>query len=86
MAILMPLGAKYKAFSTFIAKNRLLQLIGNVSFGGYLYHYTVIMIRLNSTSALPTLTFYDLFGAWASDLFYTMILAVLSTLLIELPV
>lgn len=86
MAILMPIGAKYKAFGEFIAKNRLLQLIGNVSFGGYLYHFTVIMYRINNTSALPTLTFYDLFGAWASDIFYTLILAVLSTLLIELPI
>jgi peptidoglycan/LPS O-acetylase OafA/YrhL len=48
MAILMPIAAKYKAFGNFIAKNRLLQLIGNVSFGGYLYHFTVIMLRLNS--------------------------------------
>jgi len=48
MAIFMPIAAKYKAFGNFIAKNRLLQLIGNVSFGGYLYHFTVIMIRLNS--------------------------------------
>ncbi len=48
MMILMPIAAKYKGFGSFIAKNRLLQLIGNVSFGGYLYHFTVIMLRLNS--------------------------------------
>jgi hypothetical protein len=86
MAILMPIAARYKAFGAFIAKNRLLQLIGNISFGGYLYHFTVIMVRLNSQSVMPTYTFYDLFGAWSSDLFYTIILATLSCLLIELPI
>lgn len=86
MAILMPIAAKYKAFGNFIAQNRLLQLIGNVSFCGYLYHFTVIMLRINSQSVMPTYTFYDLFGAWCSDLFYTLILATLSCLLIELPV
>lgn len=86
MAILMPIAARFKAFGTFIAHNRLLQLIGNVSFGGYLYHFTVIMLRLNSQSVMPTYTFYDLFGAWSSDLFYTLILATLSCLLVELPI
>ena len=86
MAIMMPLAAKYKAIGNFIAKNRLMQLIGNVSFGGYLYHFTVIMLRLNSQSTMPSYKFYDLFGAWFSDIIYTLILATASTLLIELPV
>jgi peptidoglycan/LPS O-acetylase OafA/YrhL len=63
-----------------------MQLIGNVSFGGYLYHFTVIMLRLNSQSTMPSYKFYDLFGAWFSDIIYTLILATASTLLIELPV
>lgn len=86
MAILMPIAAKYKAFGNFIAQNRLLQLIGNISFGGYLYHFTVIMLRLNSQVTMPTYKFYDLFGAWSSDIAYTLVLATLSTLLVELPV
>jgi hypothetical protein len=86
MAILMPIAAKYKAFGNFIAKNRLLQLIGNVSFGGYLYHFTVLMIRRNSVSNIPTYKFYELFGAWSSNLVYTIIIATMSCLFIELPV
>jgi hypothetical protein len=35
---------------------------------------------------MPTYTFYDLFGAWASDLFYTLIMATGSCLFIELPI
>lgn len=86
MAILMPIAAKYKAFGAFIAKNRLLQLIGNISFGGYLYHFTIIMVRMKSQDTLPTYTFYDLFGAWCSDIFYTVFLATLSCLLVEFPI
>ena len=35
---------------------------------------------------MPSYKFYDLFGAWFSDIIYTLILATVSTLLIELPV
>ena len=35
---------------------------------------------------MPYYKFYDLFGAWCADIFYSLILATISTLLIELPV
>lgn len=86
LMILMPLAARFKIIGKIIAENRLLQLIGNVSFGGYLYHFTVIMLRLNSQSTMPTYKFYELFGTWAMDISYTLVLATMSTVLIELPV
>jgi peptidoglycan/LPS O-acetylase OafA/YrhL len=85
MATMLPLAARFKGIGNFIAKNRLMQLIGNVSFGGYLYHFTVIQLRINSQNTMPSYVFYDLFGNWFTDIFFTLILATMSTLLIELP-
>lgn len=86
MAILMPISFTYKGFSKFIAGNRLIQLMCNVSFTGYLFHFVVIMIRMHATETLPSYSFYDLLGAWSCDLFYSLILATMGSLLIELPV
>jgi len=85
MAILLPISFTYKGFGNFIATSKLLQLIGNISFPGYLYHFTVIMMRMHSTEALPTYTFYDFLGAFTGDFFYTIILATIGSIFIELP-
>lgn len=86
MAILMPISFTYKGFSKFIAENRLIQLLGNISFTGYLFHFVVILIRMHGTESLPSYSFYDLLGAWCTDLFYTTFLATMGSLLVEIPV
>lgn len=86
LGILMPISFTFKAFGKFIADNRLIQLIGNISFTGYLFHFTVILMRMYGTEALPTYTFYDFLGCFCCDLFYSIILATLGSLLIEIPI
>lgn len=85
LLFLMAISFTYKSFSKFIATNRLIQLIGNLGFSGYLFHFTMIMIRLHSTQELPTYSFYDLFAHFCMDLSCTIVIATIATLLVELP-
>jgi peptidoglycan/LPS O-acetylase OafA/YrhL len=86
MAILLPISMTYKAFGNFVATSKVIQLVGNASFTGYLFHFTVIMMRMHNTVALPTYTFYDFLGAFMGDLSYTIIIATTASVVIEIPV
>lgn len=86
MMSLLILGFKFKSFGNYVAKSTLLQLIGNLSFPMYLFHFTFIMIRTYSINSLPTMAGYDLFAATLTELPYTMVLALMCSLLVELPV
>ena len=86
LAFLLSASAAFPAFGSFIANNRFIQLLGNIGFTGYLFHFTIIMVRIFSCVELPTYSFYDLLGSWMMDVFLTIPLAVLATLIVELPV
>jgi peptidoglycan/LPS O-acetylase OafA/YrhL len=85
MTVLLIIGFRFKGFGAYIAKNRLLQLVANLGFSMYLFHFTSIMIRTYSQKSIPTYAGQDLFAAALTDLTYTLVAAVICTLLVELP-
>lgn len=85
MTVLLILGFKFKSFGNYVAKSTVLQLIGNLSFPMYLFHFTFILIRTYNLSALPTLQGYDLLVATLTELPFTMVFALICSLLVELP-
>lgn len=81
----LALGNLFRGFSTAIASNRLLQLIANVSFSAYLYHFIIILLRTYNQQSISTYTGMDLFKCGLTDLTIALVFATASSVLIELP-
>ena len=75
----------FTGFSTWIAQNRLIQLIANTSYSCYLFHQNVIKIRLFRSTQIPQLAIGELFVIGLTDLTYCVAVALAVVLLIEAP-
>jgi peptidoglycan/LPS O-acetylase OafA/YrhL len=82
---LMVIAFRFKGFSEYIAHNRLLQLIANMSFTMYLIHFTFIQMRTYSQKSIPSYAGYDLFSAGLCDLTYTVFAGAIIALTVEIP-
>ena len=85
MTVLLMIGFRFKGFGDYIAGNRLLQLIANLSFTMYLFHFTFIMIRTYSQKSIPSISGSDLFVAGLTELTYTLVVGVFAAVVIEIP-
>ena len=54
MTILLVISFRFRGFDEHLAGNRFVQLIANLSFSMYLFHFPVIMIRIYSLRSIPT--------------------------------
>lgn len=82
---LMVVAFRFKGFSEYIAHNRLLQLIANMSFTMYLIHFTFVQMRTYSQKSIPSYAGYDLFSAGLCDLTYTVFAGAIIALTVEIP-
>lgn len=85
MMVLLVIGFRFKGFGKYLAENRLVQLIANISFTMYLFHFTFIMIRTYSQRSIPTCTGIDLFSAGMADLTLTLFVGLYAALFVEIP-
>ena len=63
----------------------IINTMSNLSFCIYMVHYCVLETDQLMTTHRYTFYFYDIIGFWSAHLVYTMFLAVLLALLVELP-
>src|SRR3990167_2234151 len=82
---LMVIAFRFKGFYEYIAHNRLLQLIANMSFTMYLIHFTFVQMRTYSQKSIPSYSGYDLFCAGLCDLTYTVFSGAIIALTVEIP-
>lgn len=85
MTMLLIIGFRFRGFGKYIAENRLLQLIANLSFTMYLFHFTSIIIRTYSLKSIPTYTGIDLFSSGLADITFTLAAALFVALVVEIP-
>ena len=85
MTVLLVISFTFRGFGEHLAGNRMVQLIANLSFSMYLFHFPVIYIRIYSLRSIPTYQGYDLFSAGLADISYTLVLAVVASLTVEIP-
>ena len=85
MTMLLIIGFRFRGFGKYIAENRLLQLIANLSFTMYLFHFTMIQIRAYSLKSIPTYLGLDLFSAGLAEITFTLIIALYVALVVEIP-
>ena len=85
MMVLLVIGFRFKGFGKYLAENRLVQLVANVSFTMYLFHFTFIIIRTYSQKSIPTYAGIDLFSSGMADLTLTLFAGLYAALFVEIP-
>lgn len=85
MLVLLITSFRFKGFGEYIGKNRLIQLIANLSFTMYLFHFPILYIRVYSLKSVPTYSGYDLFSAGLTEISFTLVLGYLAAILVEIP-
>ena len=85
MMVLLVVGFRFKGFGKYIAENRLMQLLANLSFSMYLFHFPLIKIRTFSQKSVPTYAGLELLSAGLFELTATLFLALFAALFVEIP-
>lgn len=67
MILLNTIVKIWKDVPYFIANNAIIQIIGNLSFAMYLYHYTMINFRVGNQEDVSYQTNYFVFGGFLGD-------------------
>jgi len=85
MMVLLVIGFRFKGFGKYLAENRLVQLIANVSFTMYLFHFTFIIVRTYSQKSIPAMSGVDLFASGLADLTLTLFTGLYAAVFVEIP-